>query len=483
MMKKISRIEIVNFQSHSYTDLYLSDGVNVIVGPSDSGKTAIIRAIKWVLFNEPSGSSFIKRGEEYAKVVLYFNDNTIIERGRSKKKNYYILKKDVKEERYEGFGHNVPQDIEEAAEIHKLSINNQNIIVSIADQLESPFLITEAPSVKSTAIGILAGTDIIDKASSTLSKEIYEEKNNLKAQESLLKLQKEELSQYEYLKEEKENLIKIKTIIDKAEFLENRLDKLSIVNQRYLSIVQEIKNTENELSRLKNISELENVLESAIPSINHLKLLSRMSKNKEILEKEERFLTNTITKTNHLEKTEKSILDLEQYIKNYYRLKQFALKWTSLSKNIQKSQRLVNNINIKKINDVENQIEDKLSRYQKLDRFYKDNTILSSRIKNGNIYLERYENLKAIESITENTNNMTEKLKTYIQLRDWYHVLNKNQENILTEINGLNNSIHKMIASYEDILKNITACPYCKSRIDSKHRESIVNEMRDDYGL
>lgn len=86
MMKKISRIEIVNFQSHSYTDLYLSDGVNVIVGPSDSGKTAIIRAIKWVLFNEPSGSSFIKRGEEYAKVVLYFNDNTIIERGRSKKK-------------------------------------------------------------------------------------------------------------------------------------------------------------------------------------------------------------------------------------------------------------------------------------------------------------------------------------------------------------------------------------------------------------
>ena len=147
-MKYLKRIELINFQSHKYTDLYFDDKVNVIIGPSDSGKTAIIRAIKWVLFNEPSGIDFIRKGTTESNVVLYFDDNLIIKRGRSKSKNYYeITYPNGLEERFEGFGTKVPEEIIELTGIQKVELDGNNLIsLNISDQLESPFLLTSTPS-------------------------------------------------------------------------------------------------------------------------------------------------------------------------------------------------------------------------------------------------------------------------------------------------------------------------------------------------
>ena len=47
----IKKIELHNFQSHEYTEMEFDRGLNVILGNSDVGKTAILRAIKWALYN------------------------------------------------------------------------------------------------------------------------------------------------------------------------------------------------------------------------------------------------------------------------------------------------------------------------------------------------------------------------------------------------------------------------------------------------
>ena len=57
----LKRVRLENFQSHKNSIIDFDRGLNVIVGPSDSGKSAIIRAIKWALYNETSVSpSLIK---------------------------------------------------------------------------------------------------------------------------------------------------------------------------------------------------------------------------------------------------------------------------------------------------------------------------------------------------------------------------------------------------------------------------------------
>lgn len=109
-MKYISKIIIENFQSHSLSVFTLKQGLNVIVGPSDSGKSAVIRALKWVLYNEPAGDFFIREGEKECSVTVEFNDGTTLKRYRSRSKNGYVLiNPDDEEMRFEGIGSGVPK--------------------------------------------------------------------------------------------------------------------------------------------------------------------------------------------------------------------------------------------------------------------------------------------------------------------------------------------------------------------------------------
>ena len=55
-MTNIKKIIIDNFQSHEHTEIEFGPGLNVIVGPSDYGKSAVVRALRWVLYNEPRGA-------------------------------------------------------------------------------------------------------------------------------------------------------------------------------------------------------------------------------------------------------------------------------------------------------------------------------------------------------------------------------------------------------------------------------------------
>ena len=83
-MRYIKRIILQNFQSHKYSVIELNEELNVIVGPSDSGKSAIIRGLKWALYNEPAGDYFIREGEREASVTVEFSDNIKVKRMEKK---------------------------------------------------------------------------------------------------------------------------------------------------------------------------------------------------------------------------------------------------------------------------------------------------------------------------------------------------------------------------------------------------------------
>ncbi|WP_035425703.1 AAA family ATPase, partial [Halalkalibacterium ligniniphilum] len=64
-MNTINTVRLENFQSHLDTSIDFSTGLNVIVGQSDSGKTSILRAIRWVLYNQPRGTDFMRVGADF----------------------------------------------------------------------------------------------------------------------------------------------------------------------------------------------------------------------------------------------------------------------------------------------------------------------------------------------------------------------------------------------------------------------------------
>jgi len=102
----IDRIQITNYQNHELLRLVLDPHITAIVGESDSGKSAVVRAIRWLTFNRPTGTGFIRIGSDRTSVKIRV-DGRVIERVRSKDENTYTIDGKL----LEAFGTDVPEEI------------------------------------------------------------------------------------------------------------------------------------------------------------------------------------------------------------------------------------------------------------------------------------------------------------------------------------------------------------------------------------
>jgi exonuclease SbcC len=64
MKRYIKKVTLKNFQSYSDHTVEFTSGLNVLEGTSDSGKSAILRAISFVLHNSPRKDSFIQEEQQ-----------------------------------------------------------------------------------------------------------------------------------------------------------------------------------------------------------------------------------------------------------------------------------------------------------------------------------------------------------------------------------------------------------------------------------
>lgn len=173
----INAIRITGFQSHASTVLELSPGVNYIVGPSDSGKSAIIRALRWLWLNRPLGSAFVSLFSEkgYCQVSIEADGFTIT-RSQTKDQNSYR----VNDQEYKAFGQNPPQEVSDLLGWD---------VVNIQTQREQGFLLAETPAKVSAYLNSLVGLDVVDSAVKTIHSAI----RTLSAREKVKRERIEEL--------------------------------------------------------------------------------------------------------------------------------------------------------------------------------------------------------------------------------------------------------------------------------------------------
>ena len=166
----IKDVEIVNFQSLRNVHVKFINGTNALIGVTNSGKTAIIRAIIWCLINRPHGDHFITVDEKEAMVRISLSNGKEIERRKSASTNTYRLFNGgelVNE--FTGFGRNVPDEIIEAHGIRPLA---GDTYFQFGTQLESAFMLSLPPSKRAAVLGNMDELYRIDTALAGINKEI-----------------------------------------------------------------------------------------------------------------------------------------------------------------------------------------------------------------------------------------------------------------------------------------------------------------------
>lgn len=264
MRTLITRVIIENFQSHKRT--VLEPGPNghltVITGPSDSGKTAIIRALRWLFYNVPQGTDFIRVGCTFAKVTVGLEDGTEVERLRTPSKNQYILRRPGTEPQvYEGFGAAVPLEVQEALGIWPVAIGDLELTLNLAEQLDGPFLGKSiSAGARAKILGKLAGTEEIDVAAKTLGTDIYRRGQD----EKRLGAEVEELGQrihgYAWVPELGERIEALEGILARLKAAEERKTKLGALTSRLFENASQARLTLAALNRLSFLPALEQYL-------------------------------------------------------------------------------------------------------------------------------------------------------------------------------------------------------------------------------
>lgn len=199
----IKSFSLKHFQSHRSSLITLDRGVNVIIGKSDSGKSSIVRAIRAVVDNRPSGDEFVSNWGGRMELVLE-TDDAIVSRIRDTSYNAYLLG----DQEFVAFKTDVPEEIRKALNIGEINLQRQ---------FAGPFLLAEETSPGEVAkhFNKVAKLDKIDSGVKNINSWILQINQNIKAYDMNIESSEKKLEDYAHL-EKFETEVEVLELEEKA---------------------------------------------------------------------------------------------------------------------------------------------------------------------------------------------------------------------------------------------------------------------------
>lgn len=214
---KLKSITIQNFQRHKFLQIDLSELITVIKGSSDRGKTSVIRALNWLIYNKPSGFAFRHnpkllnkknkplKGNEVTFVRFDFTDGSYLERSRDEKSlNQYNLNGKI----YSVLRGDVPEDVTKFLGIAPYTIQNQH---------DGFFLLNDSAGEVAKKLNNLIGLEDIDTITKNINNTVLELKRETERVEKELNENQEEYGKYDFLKSAGALISKIDKLLDEIE--------------------------------------------------------------------------------------------------------------------------------------------------------------------------------------------------------------------------------------------------------------------------
>lgn len=254
----LEKIKLANFQAHKSLVLEL-DALTTIVGPSDTGKSAILRALRWACLNDLAGDSFIKEGAAEVKVRLEWEEHFLT---RSKgRHNTYVL--DGKT--FSSIAREVPEPISKL--LHTSAINFQS-------QHDGPFWFCETASEVSRQLNAIVSLGVIDSSLSFAAMEVRQaEAGKAVSTERLAQLQKEYDNTNKQSKRV-EDFKALKLAYEKFKFMQGRCSELAGLAERAHTYQNQARDAQEQAARLQDLVYAARALRSTSHQLDQLEELS-----------------------------------------------------------------------------------------------------------------------------------------------------------------------------------------------------------------
>ena len=151
----IKRIELVNFMSHERTVIEPSDGLTVLIGPNNCGKSAFVAALQ-ILCHNAKSNYVLRHGEKKCEIIVETDDGHVIQWSRKKSGSPKYLIDDQEFDRLKG---GTPDELHEILKLGKVACEKDQFDVHFGEQKSPVFLLND--SGKASAQFFASSSDAI----------------------------------------------------------------------------------------------------------------------------------------------------------------------------------------------------------------------------------------------------------------------------------------------------------------------------------
>lgn len=250
----ISIITLTNVLSHKETTLHLSPGVNIIVGPTDTGKSAIVKGLKWVIFNRPLGDGLRSSwgGDTKVELIVDGEFGPYIKRIKTDNSNMYILEGDVKFSALKG---EVPEEVAKMLNMSEINVQTQ---------FDPHFLLSKSSGEVAQYFNKVAHLDKIDVGLQNINRWTREVSKKIDYDSAALETARGRLANYLSLDEIEDRVLAL-------EKKEKARERLLLDRSNLISLTRAIGEIQAEIEEMAFLQELEGLVENLLQLYNKRK--------------------------------------------------------------------------------------------------------------------------------------------------------------------------------------------------------------------
>lgn len=224
----LESLSLRNFQRWKRLDIEFSPTVTTLTGPTDAGKSSIIRVLRWIALNRPQGDAFIRHGADYVSGKLLV-DGHEVRRERAGGDNSYWLDGN----KFQSFGFGVPDEVSSLLNIADINLQRQH---------DPPWWFMLSPGEISRELNTIVNLGLIDSTLAYIATEVKKSKSEADVTENRLKDATAKLDQLKWTTEADQLLTQI-------EELERKLELDRVEQSRIVSLQEGLANAEETVFR------------------------------------------------------------------------------------------------------------------------------------------------------------------------------------------------------------------------------------------
>jgi DNA repair ATPase RecN len=240
------KIRIENFQSIGRAELE-AEGLTVLCGDSDVGKSAVVRAVEACLSNK-SGDHFIRRGTKECAVQMGDGEFHLLWRKQRKKGGVY----EVDGVLYEKTGGTVPDVLADFG-FRESVFGKRRVRLQIRHQFEPLFMLHDGPSDVAEVVSSLARVGPVVQAISRCSSDIQKTLAEEKVLEGMIEKNEAELAAYRGVEELAREVADLERAEAETAVLVSRRERLADLTERFAEALSSMERLVRVLEELAEV--------------------------------------------------------------------------------------------------------------------------------------------------------------------------------------------------------------------------------------